>query len=120
MSKRRLNLTNYLTVLPEEMEVDNDDDSLECLLDVNGGLEGVRVQPDGMWYFPSHFFVALTWMLRQALRDLPTRPRQWWRTVFRGVHSDDAPPPRSHSPESTTSQPILAIPSGTTSMSTLG
>jgi len=66
---RRLNLTDYLTLPPEEMDVDDDNDSLESLLDANGGLEGARVYPEvydaivspayGTWCHSSRLCIAL-------------------------------------------------------------
>jgi hypothetical protein len=45
-TRRSLNLTDYLAVPPEEMELDDDNDSLESMVDPSGTLEGTRMNSD--------------------------------------------------------------------------
>jgi hypothetical protein len=45
-SRRPLNLTDYLSVPPDEMELDDDNDSLESMIDHSGTIEGTRMNTD--------------------------------------------------------------------------
>ena len=45
-SRRPLNLTDYLSVPPDEMELDDDNDSLESVIDHSGTIEGARMNSD--------------------------------------------------------------------------
>jgi hypothetical protein len=45
-SHRPLNLTDYLSVPPDEMELDDDNDSLESMIDHSGTIEGARMNTD--------------------------------------------------------------------------
>ena len=45
-SRRPLNLTDYLSVPPDEMELDDDNDSLESMIDHSGMIEGARMNSD--------------------------------------------------------------------------
>ena len=46
MSRRSLNLAEYLAVPPEEMDVDDDNDSLDSVLDLPGAVEGARMNAE--------------------------------------------------------------------------
>ncbi|KAA1473409.1 hypothetical protein DENSPDRAFT_839874 [Dentipellis sp. KUC8613] len=83
-TRRTLNLTDYLSAPPEEMEVvDDDNDSLESLMDGAGGLEGARVNTDlydaymGPAWASSNHAASQRRLARHALRDAAdeTRPR---------------------------------------------
>ena len=45
-ARRLLNLTDYLSVPPDEMELDDDNDSLESMMDHSGTIEGTRMNSD--------------------------------------------------------------------------
>ncbi|KAI0265985.1 hypothetical protein BC834DRAFT_969913 [Gloeopeniophorella convolvens] len=45
-SRRSLNLTDYLVIPPEEMELDDDNDSLGSTADPSGAAEGARMNSD--------------------------------------------------------------------------
>ncbi|KAI0245875.1 hypothetical protein BJV78DRAFT_1136562, partial [Lactifluus subvellereus] len=45
-ARRSLNLTDYLAMPPEEMELDDDNDSLESMVDPSGAVEGARMNSD--------------------------------------------------------------------------
>jgi hypothetical protein len=67
-TRRSLNLTDYLAVPPEEMELDDDNDSLESMVDPSGTLEGTRMNSDlydayadsGFCAFPPILVILLT------------------------------------------------------------
>jgi hypothetical protein len=42
-ARRPLNLTDYLSAPPDEMELDDDNDSLESMVDPSGAIEGARM-----------------------------------------------------------------------------
>ncbi|TFY56320.1 hypothetical protein EVG20_g8970 [Dentipellis fragilis] len=83
-ARRTLNLTDYLSAPPEEMEVvDDDNDSLESLMDGAGGLEGARVNTDlydayvGPAWASSNHAASQRRLARHVLRDAAdeSRPR---------------------------------------------
>jgi hypothetical protein len=45
-ARRPLNLTDYLSVPPDEMELDDDNDSLESMIDHSGPIEGARMNTE--------------------------------------------------------------------------
>ena|SRR5712671_625052 len=45
-ARRTLNLTDYLSVPPEEMDLDDDNDSMESIIDHPGTTEGARMNSD--------------------------------------------------------------------------
>jgi hypothetical protein len=45
-ARHPLNLTNYLSVPPEEMDLDDDNDSLESMIGPCGGIEGAGMNSD--------------------------------------------------------------------------
>jgi hypothetical protein len=45
-ARQPLNLADYLSVPPEEMDLDDDNDSPESMIDPPGAIEGVRITSD--------------------------------------------------------------------------
>ncbi|KAH9959189.1 hypothetical protein BC827DRAFT_1111645, partial [Russula dissimulans] len=45
-ARRTLNLSDYLSVPPEEMDLDDDNDSMESIMDHSGAIEGARMNSD--------------------------------------------------------------------------
>jgi hypothetical protein len=66
---RPLNLTDYFSVPPEEMDLDDDNDSLESMIDPSGAIEGARIDSDlyyaysnpgpRSYFFPPYFSLIL-------------------------------------------------------------
>jgi hypothetical protein len=73
-TRRSLNLTDYLAVPPEEMELDDDNDSLESMVDPSGTLEGTRMNSDLYDAYDSGFcaFPPLLAILLAKLIPSPT------------------------------------------------
>jgi hypothetical protein len=69
-ARRPLNLTDYLSVPPEEMDLDDDNDSLESMIDPSGAIEGARMNSDLYYaysnpgprssFFPPYFSLILS------------------------------------------------------------
>lgn len=90
-ARRPLNLTDYLSVPPDEMELDDDNDSLESMMDHSGTIEGTRMNTDlyDAYANPSSCLSPLS---PQFLVTLILNPPSIHRTTY----APRATPPSSH------------------------
>ncbi|KAI0294586.1 hypothetical protein BC826DRAFT_1185707 [Russula brevipes] len=107
-ARRPLNLTDYLSVPPEDIDLDDDNDSLESMIDPSGAIEGTRMNSDlydaysnpGPPSTEPHISPA-TPHLRHMLRSA-TRREDW--VLLRDTSPDGWAPP---SPTAAPSAPPL-------------
>jgi hypothetical protein len=89
-ARRSLNLTDYLAVPPEEMELDDDNDSLESMVDPSGTMEGARMNSDLYDAYANSGTCAFPSFLATPLTELTPSPPSLHRATFL---SWSAPPP---------------------------
>lgn len=90
-TRRPLNLTDYLSVPPDEMELDDDNDSLESMMEHSGTIEGTRMNSD-LYDAYANPTSCSSPLLPQFLVTLILNPPSLHRTTS----TPRATPPASH------------------------
>jgi hypothetical protein len=80
--RRSLNLTDYLAVPPEEMELDDDNDSLESMVDPSSTVEGARMNSDLYDAYVNPGSCAFSPFLAVLFTELTSSPHSLHRTTF--------------------------------------
>ena len=103
-ARRPLNLTDYLSVPPDEMELDDDNDSLESMMDHSGIIEGTRMNSDlyDAYANPNSCSSPLS---PEFLVTLILNPPSLHRTT----HTPRATPPASHAALSNAARGLGAL-----------
>lgn len=81
-ARRSLNLTDYLAMPPEEMELDDDNDSLESMVDPSGGVEGARTNSDLYDAYANPGVCMFSPLFASLLTELTPAPSSLHRTTF--------------------------------------